>query len=120
MPSREPEVGSLKNFPMARPPEPPAAFVSCQQYPLAWDVRLKSGWPLFTVHQAGRPACGPYGLGWNQADLAAFYPVRDDRAGLLRNPGSSPTDFLPNHRGKSIGVASSWMARFPTALLSIL
>ena len=65
-------------------------------------------------------ACGPYGLGWNQADLAAFYPVRDDRAGLLRNPGSSPTDFLPNHRGKSIGVASSWMARFPTALLSIL
>ncbi len=87
MPSREPEVGSLKNFPMERPPEPPAAFVSCQQYPLAWDVRLKSGWPLFTVHQAGRPAC---------------------------------TDFLPNHRGKSIGVASSWMARFPTALLSIL
>ena len=55
MPSREPEVGSLKNFPMERPPEPPAAFVSCQRS-TADERNLEPGSHGKAVHQAGRPA----------------------------------------------------------------
>ena len=110
MPSREPEVGSLKNFPMERPPEPPAAFVSCQRSAFSGRLTPNAGhlplnesapWAAGT----GSPAGIPYGVGvygspatagtelTEKTVLGTFSPMSDkDAVGASRRPA------LPGHQ----------------------
>ena len=115
MPSREPEVGSLENFPMERPPEPPAAFVSCQRSAFSGRLTPNAGhlplnesapWAAGT----GSPAGIPYGVGvygspatagtelTEKTVLGTFSPMSDkDAVGASRSVKHNIVYILCKH-----------------------